>query len=97
MVVTAVTEEEDSEVEGGEVSEEMVVVVTGSGTAAAAVGVAAMATTEEDTNATSVKLLITEVPTCGLIGLTVTRLGWQRFLLAVSEGDRCISIIRAEL
>ena len=94
MVVTAVTEEEDLEVEGGEASEAMVVVVTGSGTA---VVVAAMATTEEDTNATSVKLLITEVSTYGLMGLTVTHLGWQRFLLAVNEGDRCISVIRAEL
>ena len=83
MAVTAVTEEEGSEVEEAGISGETVAVVTGSGAAV----VVAMATTEVDTNATSAKLLITEVPTCGLIRLAVTLLGWQWFLLAVSERD----------
>ncbi len=80
-MVTVVTEalaaeivvtEEGSEVEGGGISGETVAVVTASGTA-----VVAIATTEEGRNAASAKRLITEVPTCGLIRLTVTHLGWQ--------------------
>lgn len=57
-VVTAVTEEEGSEV-GGVILAETVAVVTAPGVAVA------LATTEEDTNAASAKRLITEVPTCG--------------------------------
>lgn len=87
MAVNAVTEEVDSEVEEAGVLADTVVVVTGSGVAVVAVvAMAAMATTEGDTNATSAKLLITEVD-CGLIGLAVTPLGWQFFLLAVSKRD----------
>lgn len=67
----AVTEEEGLEVEGGGVLVASVTVV------AVAVAEAAMATTEEGTNATSAKLLIIEVPTCGLMRLTVTQQGWQ--------------------
>lgn len=70
--VTAVTEEEGSEVEEGVVSGEMVAAVTASG-----VAVVDITTTEEDTNAASAKLLIIEMPTCGLIRLTVTHRGWQ--------------------
>lgn len=66
--LAAVTEEEGLEVEGGGVSVASVTVVAAE---------AAMATTEEGTNATSAKLLIIEVPTRGLIRLTVTHLGWQ--------------------
>ena len=53
--------------EGDAISGEMVAVATGSG-----VVEVAMATTEEDINATSAKLLITEVPTCGFSGLSIT-------------------------
>lgn len=67
--MAAVTEEEGLEVEGGGVSVASVTVVVAAE--------AAMATTEEGTNATSAKLLIIEVPTRGLIRLTVTHLGWQ--------------------
>lgn len=77
-MVTVVTEE-GSEAAGEGVSVETVAVATGSGTAAAA---AATATTEGDTNAHSTKRLITKVLMCGLIGQTVTQLGWQWFLLA---------------
>lgn len=70
--LAAVTVEEGSEVEGGGISGETVAVVTASGTA-----VVAIATTEEDRNAASAKRLIIKVPTCGLIRLTVTHLGWQ--------------------
>lgn len=66
-MVTVVTEEEGSEVEGDGILGETVAMVTGSGTA-----VVAIATTEEDTNAASAKLLITEVQTCELIGQTAT-------------------------
>lgn len=63
--VTVVTGEVVSEVVEGEISGETVAVVTASGAEAA------MATTEgateEDRNAASAKLLIIEVPTCGLI------------------------------
>lgn len=76
-MVTVVTEE-GSEAAGEGVSVETVAVATGSGTAAAA----ATATTEGDTNAHSTKRLITKVLMCGLIGQTVTQLGWQWFLLA---------------
>lgn len=79
-MVTAVTEEEGLEVGGDGISGETEAVVTGSGTA-----VVAIATTGEDTNAASAKRLITEVSTCGLMGLTVSPLGVQWFLLAVSE------------
>lgn len=75
-MVTVVTEE-GSEAAGEGVSVETVAVATGSGTAAAAT-----ATTEGDTNAHSTKRLITKVLMCGLIGQTVTQLGWQWFLLA---------------
>lgn len=78
-MVTVVTEE-GSEAAGEGVSVEAVAVATGSGTAAAAA--AATATTEGDTNAHSTKRLITKVIMCGLIGQTVTQLGWQWFLLA---------------
>lgn len=74
-MVTVVTEE-GSEAAGEGVSVETVAVATGSGTAAAT------ATTEGDTNAHSTKRLITKVLMCGLIGQTVTQLGWQWFLLA---------------
>lgn len=74
-MVTVVTEE-GSEAAGEGVSVEAVAVATGSGTAAAT------ATTEGDTNAHSIKRLITKVLMCGLIGQTVTQLGWQWFLLA---------------
>lgn len=74
-MVTVVTEE-GSEAAGEGVSVEAVAVATGSGTAAAT------ATTEGDTNAHSTKRLITKVLMCGLIGQTVTQLGWQWFLLA---------------
>lgn len=80
--LAAVTEEEGSEVEEDGILGETVAVVTGSG---AVVVAAAMATTEGHTNAASAKLLITEVPTCGLIRLAVTPLGWSWFLLAGSE------------
>lgn len=76
-MVTVVTEE-GSEAAGEGVSVETVAVATGSGTAAAA----ATATTEGDTNAHLTKRLITKVLMCGLIGQTVTQLGWQWFLLA---------------
>lgn len=85
-MVTVVTEE-GSEVAGEGVSVEAVAVATGSGTAAAA----ATATTEGDTNAHSTKRLITKVLMCGLIGQTVTQLGWQWFLLA---GWSTFSIIK---
>lgn len=74
-MVTVVTEE-GSEAAGEGVSVEAEAVATGSGTAAAT------ATTEGDTNAHSIKRLITKVLMCGLIGQTVTQLGWQWFLLA---------------
>lgn len=86
-MVTVVTEE-GSEAAGEGVSVETVAVATGSGTAAAA---AATATTEGDTNAHSTKRLITKVLMCGLIGQTVTQLGWQWFLLA---GWSTFSIIK---
>lgn len=82
--VTAVTGEEVSEVEGGGVSGAL-------GMAVVAMAVVAMATTEEDTNAALAKLLITEVPTCGLMRLTVIHLGWQGFFLAVSDCNQCMS------
>lgn len=79
----AVTEEEEAlEAEGGGASGEAAAEAVASG--AAAVG--ALAAPEEHTNVTSVKLLIIEKPTCGLIRLTVTHMGWQGFLSAVSEG-----------
>lgn len=85
-MVTVVTEE-GSEAAGEGVSVEAVAVATGSGTAAAV----ATATTEGDTNAHSTKRLITKVLICGLIGQTVTQLGWQWFLLA---GWSTFSIIK---
>lgn len=80
-MVTVVTEE-GSEAAGEGVSVETVAVATGSGTAETAAAAAATATTEGDTNAHSTKRLITKVLMCGLIGQTVTQLGWQWFLLA---------------
>lgn len=77
--VTAVTEEEGSEVEGDAALGEMAAAVMGSGAV-----VVALATTEEDINAASVKLLITEVTSrwtdktdCHSSGLAVVFIGCQ--------------------
>lgn len=90
-VVTVATEG-GSEVEEDGTLGETVAVATGPGATVVVVAMAtAEETTEEDTNAASVKLLITEVPTCGLMRLSVTLLGWQWFLLAVNQRGRCVA------
>ena len=67
MAAVTVVTEEGSEVEGDEI---LVAVVKGFVAA-----VVAIATTEEDTNAASTKLLITEAPMFGLIMVTIIHLG----------------------
>lgn len=77
-MVTAVTEARDSEVGEGGVSGDAAAVATGPA------AVVAMATTEEeDRNAASAKLLITEVPASGLIRLSLLWTGKAFYWLSV--------------
>lgn len=72
MLTEEEEEEEGSGAEGGEIS------------GASGTTVVAMAT-EEDTNAVSVKLLIIELGTCGLMGLSLTWANSGFYQLSVSD------------